>query len=50
MDWLIGKLGRGVETGEVVRILERLQFGVTEIAPRRLSVSVPSWRAARTSP
>jgi phenylalanyl-tRNA synthetase beta chain len=47
MDWLLGKLGRAVEMEEVVRILERLQFGVQENAPRVLSVTVPSWRATR---
>ncbi len=47
MDWLIRKLGRGVETEEVREILKRLQFGVSEESPRVLSVSVPSWRATR---
>ncbi|RPI17846.1 MAG: phenylalanine--tRNA ligase subunit beta, partial [Acidobacteriales bacterium] len=47
MDWLIRKLGRTIETEEVTRILESLQFGVKEIAPRVLSVAVPSWRATR---
>jgi phenylalanyl-tRNA synthetase beta chain len=47
MDWLVRKLGRTVETAEVVRILESLAFGVAETAPRVLSVTVPSWRATR---
>ncbi len=47
MDWLIRKLGRPVEPREVIGILERLQFGVSQTAPRVLSVTVPSWRATR---
>ncbi|MCC7175320.1 MAG: phenylalanine--tRNA ligase subunit beta [Bryobacterales bacterium] len=47
VDWLVRKLGRDVEMAEVVRILERLEFGVKETAPRILSVTVPTWRATR---
>jgi len=45
LEWLWHKLGRTVEVAEVRQILERLQFGVSEPAPGRLLVSVPSWRA-----
>ncbi|MGH9663804.1 MAG: phenylalanine--tRNA ligase subunit beta [Bryobacteraceae bacterium] len=47
LDWLGRKLGHSVASSEVRRILESLAFGVTEIAPRMFSVSVPSWRATR---
>ncbi|HWQ56296.1 MAG TPA: phenylalanine--tRNA ligase subunit beta [Bryobacteraceae bacterium] len=47
MDWLVRKLGRDVSEAEVRDILERLEFGVSEVRPRVLSVTVPSWRATR---
>jgi phenylalanyl-tRNA synthetase beta chain len=47
LDWLERKLGRSVNGAEVKDILERLQFGVSETAPRVFSVSVPSWRATK---
>lgn len=47
LDWLARKLGRVVEAGEVRRILESLQFGVTEADPGTFSVQVPSWRATK---
>jgi phenylalanyl-tRNA synthetase beta chain len=47
LDWVERKLGRAVETAEVRRILESLEFGVAETAPRRFSVRVPSWRATK---
>jgi phenylalanyl-tRNA synthetase beta chain len=47
LDWLDRKLGRAVPGDEVRRILESLEFGVEEIAPRVLSVFVPSWRATK---
>ena len=47
LDWLERKLGRAVEPAEVRRILERLEFGVTELRPRIFSVTVPSWRATK---
>src|SRR5579863_10541807 len=47
LDWLARKLGRELEAGEVRRILESLQFGVTETAPKTFSVTVPSWRATK---
>ncbi len=47
LDWLARKLGRELEPAEVRRILEALQFGVTEIRPKLLSVTVPSWRATK---
>ncbi len=47
LDWLERKLGRAVEPAEVRGILERLEFGVTELRPRIFSVTVPSWRATK---
>jgi phenylalanyl-tRNA synthetase beta chain len=47
LDWLARKLGRTVEPAEVRRILESLEFGVTETAPGIFSVTVPSWRATK---
>jgi phenylalanyl-tRNA synthetase beta chain len=47
LNWLERKLGRAVEPAEVRRILERLEFGVTEPRPRVFSVTVPSWRATK---
>ena len=47
MDWLVRKLGREVDQSDVRDILERLSFGVEEVRPGVLSVSVPSWRATR---
>jgi phenylalanyl-tRNA synthetase beta chain len=47
LDWLDRKLGRAVPGDQVRRILESLEFGVEEIAPRVLSVFVPSWRATK---
>jgi phenylalanyl-tRNA synthetase beta chain len=47
LDWLDRKLGRAVPAAEVREILERLEFGVEEPAPRAFSVTVPSWRATK---
>jgi phenylalanyl-tRNA synthetase beta chain len=47
LAWLARKLGRAIETAEVRRILERLEFGVAESQPGVFSVSVPSWRATK---
>ena len=47
LDWLRRKLGCAVEPAEVRRILESLQFGVSEPRPGVFSVTVPSWRATK---
>jgi phenylalanyl-tRNA synthetase beta chain len=47
LDWLARKLGRELESAEVRRILESLQFGVKESGPKVFSVTVPSWRATK---
>lgn len=47
LPWLYRKLGRTLETAEVIAILQSLEFGVTEPQPGVLSVSVPSWRATK---
>ncbi len=43
LEWLGRKLGRALEAYEVRRILESLEFGVSE----DFSVTVPSWRATK---
>jgi phenylalanyl-tRNA synthetase beta chain len=47
LEWLARKLGRAVTAAETRRILESLQFGVTEPRPGVFAVSVPSWRATK---
>ena len=47
LDWLARKLGRELEPYQVTSILESLQFSVTEVGPKVLSVTVPSWRATK---
>lgn len=47
LDWLARKLGRVLEAAEVRRILENLEFGVTESGPRAFSVVTPTWRATK---
>ena len=47
LDWLARKLGRKLDAGEVRRILESLQFGVTATSPEAFSVTIPSWRATK---
>jgi phenylalanyl-tRNA synthetase beta chain len=43
LDWLARKLGRVLDPAEVRRILESLEFRVSDT----FSVSVPSWRATK---
>jgi phenylalanyl-tRNA synthetase beta chain len=43
LEWLARKLGRVLEAAEVRRILESLQFGVSD----DFSVTIPSWRATK---
>jgi phenylalanyl-tRNA synthetase beta chain len=47
LDWLARKLGRVLEATEVRRILEALQFGVSQSAPGIFSVTIPTWRATK---
>lgn len=47
VDWAIRKLGRSVDPHEIRDILDRLEFGVSEKAPRVFQVTVPSWRATK---
>ncbi len=47
VDWLARKLGRPLAAGDVRAILESLEFGVSETAPGRFSVTVPTWRATK---
>jgi phenylalanyl-tRNA synthetase beta chain len=46
LGWLARKLGREVPKAEVVGILERLAFGVTDQGDA-LRVTVPTWRATK---
>jgi len=47
LEWLERKLGRSIAADEVRRILESLEFGVSEARPGVFSVTVPSWRATK---
>ncbi|HWF11838.1 MAG TPA: phenylalanine--tRNA ligase subunit beta [Bryobacteraceae bacterium] len=47
LAWLARKLGRTLDAAEVIRILESLAFKVTEAAPGKLTVTIPSWRATK---
>lgn len=47
LDWLQRKLGRPVQTAEVVRILRALAFQVEGPRDNTLIVVPPSWRATR---
>jgi phenylalanyl-tRNA synthetase beta chain len=47
MDWLARKLGRSIEPADVRRILESLEFRLSESRPGVFSVEVPSWRATK---
>ncbi|HVG90987.1 MAG TPA: phenylalanine--tRNA ligase subunit beta [Alphaproteobacteria bacterium] len=45
--WAERKLGRKLSTDEAINIFKSLVFGVEQIAPRRLLLTVPSWRATK---
>jgi len=47
LEWLERKLGRSISSAETRRILESLEFSVTEAKAGVLSVSVPTWRATK---
>jgi phenylalanyl-tRNA synthetase beta chain len=47
LDWLARKLGRTLEAAEVRRILESLEFGVSETDAENFTVTVPSWRSTK---
>jgi phenylalanyl-tRNA synthetase beta chain len=47
LDWLDRKIGAVVPAEQVRKILESLEFGVEQTAPRTFSVTVPSWRATK---
>lgn len=47
LAWLAMKLGRTLDPEEVRRILESLQFGVTDNGFGKFWVTVPSWRATK---
>jgi phenylalanyl-tRNA synthetase beta chain len=47
IDWAERKLGRSLSTEEVINIFRSLVFGVEQLGARRLSITVPSWRATK---
>jgi phenylalanyl-tRNA synthetase beta chain len=47
LEWLERKLGRAIAASEVRQILERLEFGVSEVNSGVFRVTVPSWRATK---
>jgi phenylalanyl-tRNA synthetase beta chain len=47
IDWAERKLGRKLSTEEVINIFRSLVFGVEQAGPRKLVLTVPSWRATK---
>jgi len=47
LDWAERKLGRKLSTDEVIKIFRALVFGVEQAGPRKLVLTVPSWRATK---
>ena len=47
LDVLDRKLGRVIDSAEVRRILQSLEFTVRDSGPRGFSVGVPTWRATK---
>ncbi|HET9838747.1 MAG TPA: phenylalanine--tRNA ligase subunit beta [Candidatus Angelobacter sp.] len=47
IDWAERKLGRKLSTEEVINIFRALVFGVEQAGPRKLVLTVPSWRATK---
>jgi phenylalanyl-tRNA synthetase beta chain len=47
LDWLDRKLGRAVPANQVRKILESLEFRVSDSGARTFSVVPPSWRATK---
>ena len=47
LEWVARKLGRPVDSDEVRRILESLEFGVADAGPGVYAVTVPTWRATK---
>jgi len=47
IDWAERKLGRPLQTDEVIKIFKSLAFGVEQPSPRKLLLTVPSWRATK---
>jgi phenylalanyl-tRNA synthetase beta chain len=47
VDWAERKLGRKLSTDEVIKIFRALVFGVEQAGPRKLVLTVPSWRATK---
>jgi phenylalanyl-tRNA synthetase beta chain len=47
IDWAERKLGRSLSSEEVINIFRSLAFGVEQPGPRKLVLTVPSWRATK---
>ena len=47
IDWAARKLGRKLSTEEVINIFKSLVFGIEQLDPRKLFLTVPSWRATK---
>jgi phenylalanyl-tRNA synthetase beta chain len=47
LDWAEDKLGRPLREAEVEGILKGLEFGVEPAGSRKLSVTIPTWRATK---
>jgi len=47
IEWVVRKLGREVAGAEIRDILQSLGFGVREVRPDVLLVTIPSWRATK---
>ncbi|MFA5024419.1 MAG: phenylalanine--tRNA ligase subunit beta [Patescibacteria group bacterium] len=47
LSWLTNKIGQEIPRAQVINILERLGFGVSDPKTEVLKVIVPSWRATK---
>src|SRR5258707_4253010 len=47
IDWAARKLGRKLSTEEVINIFKSLVFGIEQLDPRKLFLTVPSWPATK---
>ncbi len=47
IDWAERKLGRKLSTEEVINIFRSLVFSLEQAGPRKLVLTVPSWRATK---
>ncbi|HEX4770058.1 MAG TPA: phenylalanine--tRNA ligase subunit beta [Bryobacteraceae bacterium] len=47
VSFVVQKLGKNVTQQQIVSILTALQFGMSELSPGLLNVSIPAWRATK---